>query len=76
MYSKKKEGEYMKHTHKYETVSHKGITSEAMGIGIQAAEIRKCNKCNREMIFLQTRKGEWIPLFDERESEQKDILLA
>ncbi len=66
----------MKHVHKYETVSHHGITSEVMDLGIKAAEIRRCKKCNKEMPFVLIHKDKWVPLFDERESNEKDILLA
>lgn len=66
----------MKHVHKYETLSHQGIPSELLKLGIQAAEIRKCKGCHKEMPFLQTKKGEWIPLFDDRQSDEQDILLA
>jgi hypothetical protein len=66
----------MKHKHKYETLSHPGITSEVMEHGIQAAEIRKCESCDKQVIFLLTRGNLWVPLFDETESGEKDILLA
>ncbi len=66
----------MKHKHKYETLSHPAITSEVMEHGIQAAEIRKCGSCDKQTIFLLTKKGVWMPLFDETESGEKDILLA
>lgn len=72
---KKKEVAEMKHRHKYETVTHHGITSELMELGIQAAEVRKCVKCEKEMPFVLTKKG-WFPLFTEREADEKDILLA
>lgn len=66
----------MKHVHKYEALSHHGVTSEVMDLGIQAAEIRKCAKCGKQAVFVQTRKGKWVPLIDEQESEGKDVLLA
>ncbi len=66
----------MKHKHKYETLSHPAITSEVMEHGIQAAEIRKCESCDKQAIFLLTKKGLWVALFDETESGEKDILLA
>lgn len=66
----------MKHKHKYETLSHPGITSEVLEHGIQAAEIRKCASCDKQAIFLMTKKGLWVPLFDEAGSGEKDILLA
>jgi len=42
-------------------------------IGITAY---KCKKCGKEMPFLLTRRGDWIPLFAEVETDQQDILLA
>jgi len=66
----------MKHIHKYETISHHGISSELMELGIQAAEIRKCTKCQKEITFLLTKKGQWVPLFADREADEQDILLA
>ncbi|MBI5213447.1 MAG: hypothetical protein HY957_08765 [Nitrospirae bacterium] len=66
----------MKHVHKYETISHHGIISELMDLGIKAAEIRKCKKCQHEMTFVLTPKGEWVPLFDDREADDQDILMA
>jgi hypothetical protein len=66
----------MTHKHKYEALSHHGISSEIMELGIQAAEIRKCKSCDKETVFVLTKKDQWVPLFDEGESEEKDILLA
>jgi hypothetical protein len=66
----------MKHKHKYETLSHPAITSEVLEHGIQAAEIRKCESCDKQTIFILTKRGLWMPLFDETESGGKDILLA
>jgi hypothetical protein len=66
----------MNHVHKYESVSHHGISTGLMEFGIEAAEIRKCKKCGREMPFLLTKKGDWVPLFAESETDQQDILLA
>ena len=64
------------HEHKYETASHHGITSELMELGLESAEVRKCSKCHKEMIFVLTKKGEWFPVIDDRAAEDKDILLA
>lgn len=72
----KEEDNTMKHTHRYETISHHGITSELMDLGIKAAEIRKCKTCHKEMPFVLIHKDEWFPLFDDRESDEQDILLA
>lgn len=65
----------MKHKHKYEAVSHHGITAELRELGLQAAEIRQCSVCKKEMAFLQTKKG-WFPLFPDTEADEQDILLA
>lgn len=65
-----------RHIHNFETVTHRGVTGEAMDNGIQSAEIRRCSKCKREAIFLMNKKGKWFPLFEEEESNEKDILLA
>ena len=66
----------MNHVHKYESVSHRGISTELMEFGIEAVEIRTCKKCGKEMPFLLTRRGDWIALFAEDETDQQDILLA
>lgn len=66
----------MNHEHSYEPLSHHGITSEVMELGIHAAEVRKCAACGKQAVFVQTKKGKWVPLFDEREAEGKDILMA
>lgn len=66
----------MNHIHKYEPVSHYGISTALMEFGIEAAEIRSCRKCGKEMPFLLTKKGDWIALFEESSSDQQDILLA
>ncbi|MCL4491184.1 MAG: hypothetical protein M1510_04635 [Nitrospirae bacterium] len=66
----------MKHGHKYEPLFHHGVTSDVMELGIQAAEIRKCKKCEKQAVFVLTKKGRWVPLLDEQEAEGKDVLLA
>jgi len=66
----------MNHVHKYESVSHHGISTELMEFGIEAAEMRRCKKCGKEMPFLLTKRGVWISLFAEGETDQQDILLA
>jgi hypothetical protein len=66
----------MKHVHKYEPLSHHGISPELAKLGLEAAEIRKCKKCGQEMPFLLTKKGAWVPLFEEAEGDQQDILMA
>ena len=75
-YFKIREDRSVKHKHKYVTLSHPALTSEVMEHGIQAAEIRKCESCDKQTIFLLTKKRTWIPLFDEAESGEKNILLA
>ncbi len=64
-----------KHVHKFETVTHRGVSNQARGNGIQAADIRKCEKCGYEAIYLMNKKGEWFPLFEEDLTEG-EILLA
>ncbi|MBI5848007.1 MAG: hypothetical protein HZB31_08680 [Nitrospirae bacterium] len=66
----------MNHIHKYESVSHHGISAKLMEFGIEAAEMRKCKKCGQQMPFLLTKKGDWVALFAEGETDQQDILLA
>lgn len=65
-----------KHIHNFETITHHGVTNEAIENGIQAAEVRRCKKCQKEVLFLENRKGQWFPLFEEEESNEKEILLA
>lgn len=65
----------MKHRHEYESIYHPSPTTEAKALGIAAVEIRKCTVCHEEMTFVLT-KSQWFPLFEDRESEDKDILLA
>lgn len=66
----------MNHIHKYESDSHHGISTRLMEFGIEAAEIRRCKKCGKEMPFVFTRRGDWIALFAEEETDSQDILLA
>lgn len=66
----------MKHVHRYEPIAHPGVTSEVRDLGIQGAELRKCKTCQKEMPFVLIKKGTWVPLFDEREGSEQDILLA
>ena len=66
----------MSHTHKYETISRHGVTAELMELGIQAAEIRRCKQCLKEMTFVQMRKGEWVPVYNDTERSEQDILMA
>lgn len=66
----------MKHVHKYMSIYHPGISSEAMSLGIKAAEIRRCESCNKETTFIQIKKDKWIPLFKDEAGDEQDILLA
>ncbi len=66
----------MKHVHQYETVSHHVVRQELIEHGIQTAEMRKCTECHREMPFVRTKKGDWLPLFEDREQDTHDILMA
>ncbi len=65
----------MKHKHRYEAIYHPALTSKTMALGIKAAEIRKCATCQKEMTFVLTKDG-WFPLFEDKESDKQDILLA
>jgi hypothetical protein len=65
----------MKHKHDYEPVYHPSLTPEARELGIRAAEIRKCKTCQKETPFVLT-KADWFPLFEDREYDERDILLA
>jgi len=55
-----KERESMKHIHKYEPLMHQRVASELAKSGIEAAELRKCRECGKEMPFLLTKKGIWV----------------
>mgnify|MGYP001568967397 FL=1 len=66
----------MKHIHKYKTEAHLGINPRLIEMGVQSAEIRKCRTCHKEMTFVQIREGDWLPLLDDRETDEQDILLA
>jgi len=75
-YSLNEGGRDMKHVHKYELLMHQRVASELAKSGIEAAELRKCRECGKEMPFILTKKGVWIQLFEEKEAEEQDILLA
>ena len=66
----------MKNVNRYETEAHLGINQRLMEIGVRSAEIRKCRTCHKEMTFVQIREGDWLPLLDDRETDEQDILLA
>ena len=65
----------MDHKHKYEAISHPNLSPEVSGLGLRAGEMRKCQKCEKVMPFVQTAGG-WVPLFEERDADGRDILLA
>lgn len=65
----------MSHTHDYETIKRMSVSSEASGLGIEGAELRRCRECECETVFLLGR-GKWFALHEECEGSGKDILLA
>jgi hypothetical protein len=65
----------MKHAHDYGTISHPAPSQDARGIGIKSAEIRQCSKCRKVMPFVLI-QDKWVPLFEDPESDDQDILLA
>ncbi len=65
----------MKHRHDYETVYHPSPAAEVMVLGVKATEIRRCKTCRKEMPFVLTKDG-WFQLFEDKETDEKDILLA
>jgi hypothetical protein len=65
----------MKHKHEYEPVYHPNPTAETKALGIKAIEIRRCTICREEMTFILTKDG-LIKLFEDMESDEKDVLLA
>ncbi|NJD56117.1 MAG: hypothetical protein FIA94_06890 [Nitrospirae bacterium] len=66
----------MKHVHKYDSLMHERVSAELANLGIEAAELRRCKECGKEMPFLMTKKGIWVQLFEEKGPEDQDILLA
>lgn len=66
----------MKHVHKYQTVSHPIVSADAGELGISGAEIRRCEGCQKELVFILTKHEKWIPLFEDRVADEQDILLA
>lgn len=65
----------MGHNHDFETIEKMNISKQARDNGIEGAEVRKCKGCDHEAIFLKA-NGKWIPMLDEGEQSEKDILLA
>ncbi len=64
-----------KHNHNYEAYYHPSLTVKARKLGIKAVELRKCTLCEREFTFILT-GSEWFPLFEYKEANEQDILLA
>ncbi len=65
----------MGHKHEFEAYFHPYVTDKARGLGIKSVELRKCKGCGKEMTVVLTDK-EWFPLFEYRDSDEQDILLA
>jgi hypothetical protein len=65
----------MKHVHEYESTYHRSPSPEAKALGIDAVEVKKCKTCSYETINIVTKKGAF-PLFEARDAEDQDILLA
>lgn len=61
--------------HEYEAYYHPAASKKAKELGIKAVELRRCTKCEREMTFVRT-DSEWIPLFEYKEGDEQDILMA
>lgn len=64
-----------KHKHEYEPYLHPGVSPQAEGLGIQGIELSRCRGCQKEMVRVMTKDG-WVPLLEERERGEQDILLA
>lgn len=65
----------MSHNHEYDTIERHAVSAEARENGMAAAESRKCKGCGHVAIFVQCHDN-WLPLFDDTETSEKDILLA
>jgi hypothetical protein len=65
----------MEHRHNYETVSRPAVSPEARELGVRGTELRKCKDCEKVMPFVLIHE-KWIPLFEDSETGEKDILLA
>ncbi|GAB4488741.1 MAG: hypothetical protein OHK006_19540 [Thermodesulfovibrionales bacterium] len=63
------------HTHTFVPIAHPSLSAEAKTLGIMAAEVRKCSVCDKQTTYIQLR-GTWVPLFEEAEADEQDILLA
>lgn len=63
------------HVHEYEAISHPVPSAGARSIGIKAAEIRRCSRCQKEMPFILT-KDRWVALFEDPDVDEQEILLA
>jgi len=65
----------MEHKHEYEAYYHPVVSEEAKELGIKAVELRKCTKCDKEMTFIRA-DDDWVPLFEYKEGDKQDILMA
>ncbi len=65
----------MEHRHEYETASRPAVSPEARELGVRGTELRKCKTCGKVMPFVLIQEN-WIPLFEDIETGEKDILLA
>jgi hypothetical protein len=63
------------HHHDYEAYYHPNVTPKARELGIKAVELRKCKLCDKELTFILT-DTDWFPLFEYKEADEQDILLA
>jgi hypothetical protein len=63
------------HNHNYEAYYHPNLSPKARELGIKAVELRKCTLCDKELTFILT-DSEWFPLFEYKEANEQDILLA
>jgi hypothetical protein len=63
------------HKHDYETIYHPSPAPKARALGIEAAEIRRCKTCQKEMTFVFVR-NEWFSLFEDLPFEDQGVLLA
>ena len=65
----------MKHKHEFESVYHPTPSAEVKDHGILAVEVRRCKGCRTEVPFVLI-KNKWLPLFEDKGSNDQDILLA
>jgi len=65
----------MDHEHSYDSQIRLALSAGARNSGIEEAETRKCSACGRETVFIKA-QGQWVPLTEETERSEQDILLA